>query len=87
MGAARRPRFAARFRALAVKEFRQILRDRRLVISLTVAPVLALGCLFFMIGSRHLRDDQERARKASGGGTRPIGGAPPLGDRGTASSA
>jgi ABC-2 type transport system permease protein len=42
MAATRPPRFAARFRALAAKEFRQILRDRRLVISLTVAPVLQL---------------------------------------------
>ncbi len=33
---------AGRFRALFQKEFRQILRDRRLVISLTVAPVLQL---------------------------------------------
>jgi MFS family permease len=47
---------------------------------LTVAPVLVLGCLFFLIGSRHLPDDQERARKASGGGTRPTSGAPELGD-------
>ncbi len=31
-----------RFRALIGKEFRQILRDRRLVVSLTVAPVLQL---------------------------------------------
>jgi len=31
-----------RFHALVQKEFRQILRDRRLVISLTVAPVLQL---------------------------------------------
>lgn len=31
-----------RFRALAAKEFRQILRDRRLVFSLAVAPVLQL---------------------------------------------
>jgi len=34
--------FTGRFHALAGKEFRQILRDRRLVISLTVAPVLQL---------------------------------------------
>lgn len=34
--------FSGRFRALVAKEFRQILRDRRLVVSLTVAPVLQL---------------------------------------------
>lgn len=34
--------FSDRFRALMGKEFRQILRDRRLVISLTLAPVLQL---------------------------------------------
>jgi ABC-2 type transport system permease protein len=33
---------SGRFRALAGKEFRQILRERRLVFSLTVAPVLQL---------------------------------------------
>jgi ABC-2 type transport system permease protein len=33
---------SGRFRALAAKEFRQIIRDRRLMISLTVAPVLQL---------------------------------------------
>ncbi|HEV2356640.1 MAG TPA: ABC transporter permease [bacterium] len=33
---------SGRFRALLAKEFRQILRDRRLVFSLTVAPVLQL---------------------------------------------
>ena len=33
---------AGRFRALVQKEFRQILRDRRLIFSLTVAPVLQL---------------------------------------------
>jgi hypothetical protein len=37
---------------------------------LTVAPVLALGCLFFLVGSRHLPSDQERARKPSGGSAR-----------------
>ena len=35
---------------------------------LSVIPVLALGCLFFLFGSRHLQDDQEQARKPSGGG-------------------
>ena len=34
--------FSDRFRALMGKEFRQILRDRRLVLSLTLAPVLQL---------------------------------------------
>src|SRR5215472_13018489 len=33
---------AGRFRTLVWKEFRQILRDRRLVVSLTVAPVVQL---------------------------------------------
>jgi drug efflux transport system permease protein len=33
---------SGRFRALVGKEFRQILRDRRLVLSLTIAPVLQL---------------------------------------------
>jgi ABC-2 type transport system permease protein len=36
------PLLAGRFRALLRKEFREILRDRRLIISLTVAPVLQL---------------------------------------------
>jgi len=35
---------------------------------LSVIPVLVLGCIFFLFGSRHLQDDQDRARKASGGG-------------------
>jgi hypothetical protein len=35
---------------------------------LSVVPVLALGCIFFFFGSRHLSDDQHRAQKASGGG-------------------
>jgi MFS family permease len=34
---------------------------------LSVVPVLALGFLFFLIGSRHLHADQERARKVGGG--------------------
>lgn len=42
MGTLLRSLLGGRFRALAMKEFRQILRDRRLVISLTVAPVLQL---------------------------------------------
>jgi MFS family permease len=49
-------------------------RRRNLTIGmLSVIPVLALGCLFFLIGSRHLHDDQERARKTSSGSGRPIG--------------
>ncbi|HXX37847.1 MAG TPA: ABC transporter permease [bacterium] len=42
MGAFLRILLTDRFRALFLKEFRQILRDRRLVLSLTVAPVLQL---------------------------------------------
>jgi MFS family permease len=34
---------------------------------LSVVPVLALGALFFLLGSRHLPRDQERARQAGGG--------------------
>jgi hypothetical protein len=34
---------------------------------LSVVPVLALGSLLFLLGSRHLPADQERARLASGG--------------------
>ena len=37
------------------------------VAMLSVAPVLALGCLFFLLGSRHLPADEDRARAASGG--------------------
>lgn len=33
---------------------------------LSVVPVLALGSLFFLLGSRHLPHDQERARQAGG---------------------
>lgn len=33
---------------------------------LAVVPMLALGCLFFLLGSRHLPDDQERARLQGG---------------------
>jgi MFS family permease len=42
---------------------------------LAVVPVLALGCLFFYIGSRHLPRDQERARKSGGGGSIGLGDA------------
>jgi len=35
---------------------------------LSVIPVLALGCVFFLFGSKHLQDDQTRAQHASGGG-------------------
>lgn len=36
------------------------------VAMLSVVPVLALGCVFFLIGSRYLPADQERVRAASG---------------------
>jgi hypothetical protein len=35
---------------------------------LAVVPVLALGAVFFLIGSKYLPADQERARRAVGGG-------------------
>jgi MFS family permease len=40
------------------------------VAMLSVAPVLALGCVFFAIGSRYLPEDQERVRSGAtaGGG-------------------
>ncbi|MCA1685785.1 MAG: MFS transporter [Planctomycetia bacterium] len=41
---------------------------------LSVIPVLALGALFFLLGSRHLPDDQDRVRLAGGGDTE----APPV---------
>jgi predicted MFS family arabinose efflux permease len=31
---------------------------------LCVVPVLALGCLFFLLGSRHLPEDHDRARRS-----------------------
>jgi hypothetical protein len=31
---------------------------------LSVVPVLALGCLFFLLGSRHLAADMERAESS-----------------------
>jgi MFS transporter, Spinster family, sphingosine-1-phosphate transporter len=34
---------------------------------LSVVPVLGLGAFFFLLGSRHLPADQERAVHASGG--------------------
>ncbi len=37
------------------------------VAMLSVAPVLALGCIFFLLGSRHLPHDEDQARAASGG--------------------
>lgn len=40
---------------------------------LSVAPVLALGFLFFLLGSRHLPEDEANAR-AAGGGDHPGGG-------------
>ncbi len=38
------------------------------VAMLSVVPVLALGCVFFLIGSRYLPADQERIRAAAGSG-------------------
>jgi MFS family permease len=38
---------------------------------LAVVPVLALGCLFFYFGSRHLAEDQDRAHLASRGASPP----------------
>jgi hypothetical protein len=38
---------------------------------LSVVPILAVGCVFFLLGSRHLAEDQDRARKA--GGDDPLG--------------
>jgi MFS family permease len=35
---------------------------------LSVAPVLVLGCVFFLLGSRHLAHDEDQARAAGGGG-------------------
>jgi hypothetical protein len=29
-------------------------------------PMLALGCVFFLLGTRHLPEDQERARLQRG---------------------
>ncbi len=37
------------------------------VAMLSVAPVLALGCVFFLLGSRHLPYDEDHARAASTG--------------------
>jgi MFS transporter, Spinster family, sphingosine-1-phosphate transporter len=37
------------------------------VAMLSVAPVLALGCIFFLLGSRHLPKDEDQARIASAG--------------------
>ena len=34
---------------------------------LAVVPMLALGCLFFLLGTKHLPADQERARSEGGG--------------------
>jgi MFS family permease len=35
---------------------------------LSVVPVLVLGCLFFLFGSRHLPEDQDRARRLESSG-------------------
>jgi MFS family permease len=45
------------------------------VAMLAVTPVLALGCLFFLLGSRHLPADQDRVRVAAGGEPAPDDGA------------
>ncbi len=37
------------------------------VAMLAVVPVLVLGCIFFLLGSRHLPHDEDQARIASGG--------------------
>jgi hypothetical protein len=36
------------------------------VAMLAVVPVLALGFIFFLLGSRHLPEDMDRARKQGG---------------------
>jgi MFS family permease len=44
------------------------------VAMLAVAPVLAIGAVFFLIGSRHLPADEEKARIAGGGKDDAAGG-------------
>jgi hypothetical protein len=39
------------------------------VAMLSVVPVLALGCLFFLLGSRHLAKDMERVEPSGEKGT------------------
>jgi MFS family permease len=41
-------------------------RTNLTVAILAVAPVLALACVFFLLGSRHLPEDQEKVRAAGG---------------------
>jgi MFS family permease len=41
------------------------------VAMLSVAPVLALGCIFFLLGSRHLPHDQEKVRGPGASGVDP----------------
>jgi MFS family permease len=67
-----RPSVAHSWLGLAVAAFGAApVRRRNLTIGmLSVVPVLVLGCLFFLIGSRHLHDDQERARQSSAGSGR-----------------
>jgi hypothetical protein len=36
---------------------------------LSVVPILALGCLFFLLGSRHLAKDMERVESSGEKGT------------------
>ena len=42
-------------------------KENLTVAMLSVCPVLALGALFFLYGSRHLVQDQDRVRQAGGG--------------------
>jgi predicted MFS family arabinose efflux permease len=41
-------------------------KENLTVAMLSVGPVLALGALFFLFGSRHLEEDQNRVRQAGG---------------------
>jgi predicted MFS family arabinose efflux permease len=41
-------------------------KENLTVAMLSVGPVLALGALFFLFGSRHLEQDQDRVRQAGG---------------------
>jgi len=42
-------------------------KENLTVAMLSVGPVLALGAFFFLYGSRHLEEDQNRVRQAGGG--------------------
>jgi len=41
-------------------------RTNLTVAMLSMVPVLVLGCIFFLVGSRHLPEDQDKVREASG---------------------